>query len=456
LNILCRQGNLRSVSPSEQQSLRARLPELVVAAFGVAMAAWLAWRGPDLGPIPNDSLEYISHSPIRGALYPLFLDICRLIFRGAGLHVAVFLQGAAIVAAALWFGRVLARLYGLPALYGAAAAAIALIPLPRHGRMVLPDALCYALFLVVLADAAHLQRSMTRLRRLRPFAIGVAMVLLRPQFLFALGGLSLAWAARTVRERSWRDAARTAAVAIAIVIGGVLLQAGHHLWKSGRASGTPYTGMQLLTVFVYLADEADVQALPDEDAGKLVRASWQRARARNLLVSQKAKGYPTAYHFHESYNEICWGSIVTAWSEGWRGKTFDFRQGGANTFTIDELFALDKLSLRGVRLLLPRLKGRYAMYIGKSLWQDAGLLTPVLAALGLLAAWTWWRTRSLRWGYLAFVIAMWFGNAVLVASLESLVFDRYDLYTNVTVVVVLLASIASFASREPCAESPAS
>ena len=411
--------------------LRAR-PAGRTAALGAAaaLALLLALRGPGLYP---DSASYLAGAPYRPPLYPAFLDVAHLLGGRLALRLVVFLLALLGGLSLLWCVDRLRRVLALPRL----AALLLLVALAvgqlRFAGDIVSEALAAPLYLCFLTALIEAVVGGERGPLLWAVAWLVLGVLARPQLMFAWPVLLLAAGAWLSRGPPRRPGRASLALAIAgMVLCGWLAQHAANLARHGRWDGIHFTGLQLLTPAVYLADRQDLALFTDPEEHRYLATVFADLEARHLFAWSRPPRYSQSAFFADAYNDICHEVIER-----------EFKPAApAGALTIDEWAVLDRLTLGIARRLLARHPARFLGHVAGQAYgyeKSLALLVAGLAALALLFA-----RRQPRFRALLVVVALWLSNVALVCAIEAPM-ARYFIYTDGPLVGLVLALLVGAA-----------
>lgn len=418
--------------------LRASLGERGVAAAMLLFAASAAIVGPIL---TADTTSYLAHTNVRPPAYPLFLDAVRLVFRGHALRAAVFAQLLFSGISCVRFGRRLGSFIGAGGWLVAIVQAVLFSVMLKFGRTISTEALSYGAFLVFLDKSVDCFQS----RSIRNLLVGAAflalLIFLRGQFLFILPVVlcSLLMTAMVEPREAWR--LLLVAMALLVVLAAVPRIYG--LACSGSPRSTSATGVQLLTVVLYVAVPADGEALADRDERRYFDALIARASAGSMLSVQRKAGMPVIHHFSQYYNDLCFGLIVPEYAKEFLGLSLAPTVAATTGRMSSDAWAnMDAFQLKMAVHLLRRAARRYAVHVVGTILEL--YKTYVIVVLGMMLAGLLDRARPI--GKLMVGIGLlWIANVVLVTMVE-IPMGRYTFYVDTvigaTVLMLLCAGVS--------------
>jgi hypothetical protein len=413
------------------------LGERLFVGSVAALAAYFALRGPVLS---GDAGSYLQHTNFRPPAYPLYLDLLHLVFRGAWLHAAVAGQLLLGGWASLVLGRRIGRLFsvaGWPVLL----AQVALFSsLAKLGVTITADGLSYAAFLLFAGAIADCLEGPTPRTLMRATALAALLILLRSQFLFILPGGLLALAVVAVAR--WRLAAPIAGCVLGLLLAIQLIPRTYNWAYQGVFRTTSATGLQLLTVVLYVAEPRDREALPTPEDRQYFDAVLARLRAGGMLATDRAPGIPTWHHLNRHYNEICFDGIVREYARERLGVSLDATVSGATTaIPPKEWSQMDATLTRISFRLLRRSWPRYLAHVGGSVYEIYKTYLLILGALlatGLIE----WRRSGAPARFLVALVLLWGSNLLLVAMVE-VPMGRYTFYVDAVVAATVALLVAA-------------
>ncbi len=239
--------------------------------------------------VTGDTDSYTLHLHKRTPGYPLFLDLARLVSTGDGMKAAQVLQTAAGTVAALCLSLFLGAGLGATRwLY--LVHALLLFPVVRLGKIIGPESLCYALFLLFLVALGQAARRPSGAAVGRMLAAMVALVLTRPQFLFLYPVvlLFLVWLAFAFRRRWSQRAAWAGLLAAALLIPPAAQRTYNYVF-SGKAQDYSIIGWQLLTVAAYVADDDVAGQIGDPKAASFLGISCSGWMPRKCAACMRCR-----------------------------------------------------------------------------------------------------------------------------------------------------------------------
>lgn len=412
------------------QSLRRAFRALSsrpLTAWGMAVFASLlaALRGPSFAP---DSESYLRHSPARPAGYEIFLDVTRAL-GGGGLRLTVFLQSLLMLSAAgFLIHRIRVRLH-VPF---AASLLMWILVAPAwlaFATVILSESLALALLLFGFAEGVEALVDGRDRHILFAIAATAGATFVRTQFLFAWPVLCAGVAVHVVRHRG-AGAARLLALSLLLFAIGPVAGRVYALARTGNASRTSLTGLQVATVGAFLAEPADAETFEDAQDVRAARIILKDLYAKHELASTNPTGEPSAMYLGLVYNDIWRGTIMPALSEG-----------GHEPATAGEWDHLNTTSLRLGLGLLRRHPMRYATHVASLLWSYYRYLLLAISVAFAAAAARIRESGNPVWKVGVVVGGLWYANILTVCMIE-IPMARYSCYTDILVGIWLVAALA--------------
>jgi hypothetical protein len=358
-----------------------------------------------------DSPSYVAHSLWRTPVYPLFLDLMRIV---GGMKAAQVVQNLLVVAAAFLLVRTAAAALRCGRATSVVALLLLVIPSFRAGNVIGTEAVAYAAFLAFLSSLLGFLRQPSR-----PWALGawtLVLLMTRPQFLFVMP-----LAAGAVGFAAWKagraHGLRAALVLAAVVPLGGLIQATNNLVYQGRFMRVPFTGEQLLTTALYCAAPGDEAGLPEDDrriASPVLHELVEKKQLDGLRTDSQSR----FDHFNLGYNTTL-QMVQTAWLGG--------RE--MSTMQPDEWLRFDHDTMHLARVLARRHAKAIVMFLAKEVQEVEGQLLVVIVLAGGLSLWRFFSDGDGATLFLFALSALCVCNIFVIVLVEPLA-ARYLLYTD--------------------------
>jgi hypothetical protein len=418
---------------------------LLGVAFVLVAVAREPWTSKDT--------SYIDGHALRAPVVPLILRALRALLPSSiylrafdGLQAAVAFAATTVLAAGLsrrlLLDRVTATLVWLT--LGLAQF--------RAVANVQSESFSYSLLSLSLAAALPLfwgERSFRAL--LLMTASAALLVLTRPQFVYLVPVVVLAFAVYVFTEPTWKARARAVGAGVTIAIGGLGLQALHTGTHVGVAGGAAYGGSQILAVVLTVANESDVEAIADPQVRAFASSVWRGSRDARDLANQGGDT-PPALYTAATYNNII--NRIFAWREGAPG------EGGAEPADLRAvrgadaaaLVRLNDLCIRAAVSLGRHDLLRFARLVVSEVFMWERYMNFVVVGLIVASVGRLRRSPSAR---LAFALALaWLVNVFFVTSVE-IPDQRYTFYFD-AFIAALVIGIAGHALRSQLQDGGAS
>jgi len=385
--------------------------------------------------LPADTYEYLAHDPTRPPLYPLFLDLTRLIFRSHWARPTVLLQTAFAGVAAWYLARALEKRLGLGR-WALLPYIVLLIPILELGVYLGSDAIAYGLLLLCVGTIVDLIYEPRTAPLLRPFWLATVAVLTRNQYLFVVPVLLLGLICILFVARAGSRLRAVASVA-AILLLPSLIGRTYNLAVNHRFTTISNLGIQLLTMTSYVMSREDLASLDQESERRFMTTIFERAQERHLLLSSKEQGTPTSLHLYSKYIGIEYGGIASTFAEQFTPHVFSPTQ-GMQSLSIDELKQMDRFTTSiAIHSLKPVWK-RYLMLVAKNFYQHWNLFGLFcFTVLGLTAITAFFRRDQMS--ILLIVVGLLAITNSLVVSMLEAICTRYLTITDALLFAALLA-----------------
>lgn len=417
-------------------ALRARDPG--TAAFTVLAGLVLAQaviRGPLL---VEDSASYIANAPPRTLSYPLFLDAMELVFGSGFGTAAVLLQVAFGAACAYGFGDALRADWGLARPAASAVSAIALIPLARFGPAILPESLAFGLFLWFAAVLSRTIALRSERSALLLSAAATLLISVRPQYLFVLPLLALVFAGLFLVSAPRRRGRILlfACAAVGIAGAGSLAQRAYGYAVHGSFAQVRVTGLQLLSIQLYLSSPSDEQVFDDPERRGLF-ASLSEALERDRLTQQSRDPRELiAGHYDSVYNSII-SRVVRAYRDAHRSGPATTPDEGPDA---REWLAMNDLFTAMALELIRAHPARTIRHVIRELYQRQRHFLLLVAVLPIVSGVLWLRHRDPFWALVGLIGLAGLSNYALVVLVQPILM-RYAYPTDTVVVATLVAAL---------------
>jgi len=408
-------------------------PSLAFWIFFIASFCFMASRSIEL---TQDSYSYVRHHVTRTSGYPLFLDLCRLLFRSHSLKGAQILQLMLGLFSAHRLAMVWRRELGLGAGIERLVLVLLAIPVWRVQSTIGTECLSYAFFLLFLAC---LTGSFFRLQQgaiLGMGAFATILLLIRPQFVFLIPFLAvyLIWLFwhRDDRSKNW--------IATGALVGMVLFsfyaQATYNYVFNGKFSRIPFTGLQVLSVVMYVSDPSDLRLFEEPRDVEYLRAVYQKIKQDRLSYRDREITQMYLDHYNRAYKYICWIAIVPQFK----------RMIGKAELDASDWEALDRFTVRlSVKLLLRENVTRWIVLTIKQIEETSGHIFLIMVMLCVLAPIRYWKMRAPIDLLFFSVGALGLANYALIGLCEPIAW-RYVFYTE-SIPLPLLVGYFSTARR---------
>jgi hypothetical protein len=371
-------------------------------------------------------VSYLGHSPERSFVYPLLLDLFKSGSDGApgrplGAMQALF---------GLFCARSLASALQTRFRFGSwtwfMLFAVASAPQWQWALIVMPDSLAFSVFLWFMARVVDAVATQSSAPIVATGALAAVAVHLRPQYLFLYPPLALVLIGLLTSSRLAKRVSLAVLLAILAVAGIHLGQRTYNAVVHRSFASISMTGIQMLTVQLYLMTPGDVQDVPDPGDRRYLEEV--RKRMEGPVAAAEA-ACVTSDPFANSYNAICWGAVVPA---------FGIPPTMAGRSAAGPWIELDRVSTRIALELIEAHPVRYLAHMATAIYRSERYMAAIVFLEFLVGAVLVLQTRRVTWLILALVGLFAGSNLVLVSMVEPLVMR----YTYPTDTVALMVAVA--------------
>lgn len=380
-------------------------------------------QGPFLAP---DSQGYLSLSPHRSLLYPLFLHGCQFLFGGINYGV-VLMQFALGTWGILHFTTTLRRSFEIA--FGVVVSMLILLVLPyfwQHlGNYVLTEALCYPLFLFLLSYlVAYLKKDQPK-DFYKALGIALVLTLTRSQFIFLWPAFVIVAVYQGYHYKKLKIVLSRFCLVLLVAVMAQGIERSYNYALTGTFKGVPFVGRQFVVLPLYLSDPADEVLFDKPEEKEFFQGVSVKMDSENLRsVGWQSRNVVTT--FEDVYNLICHQTV------GAFGPLLS-----SNPFEQDA-----QLLSMGLTLAKHHWQDYAKFYLSTLRIGFGGYcMTFVFGVLGLLCFFYAVSRRSFIQEVFLLCLMMHLGNTMLVALFEPLL-SRYMIYTALplwSMVMILMA-----------------
>ena len=403
----------------------------------------------------TDTETYFNGTLIRSPLYPFVINVFRFLCGNSFEYWLVAFQLILGGWAIHTFCSVVSRQFSLPPWGVLVTLALAASPYfglsIQTGNAILGEGLAYPLFLFAIY---FLIRGLTEksFRSIGIFVLfSVLLVLTRKQFLFLY---PIAFFLIGYFFFNGGGRAKTLYLLMILVVGGFsasFIEYANNYLRHNHFSPTSYTGIQLITMAIYVSKSTDILAIRDEQQAKLFQEIYSRTNQKKITLDTLADARQNQFinkfqHFYTNYPDIM-TTVTRAVEDVYLGKSFTGDEGR---------ITVERETTRLAFTLIQENPRRYAMmYLlnvsyglgGHGIGDGYGIrgnyfvLLQLVAVLLLCAYSIRHRQKRPAAVVMIFLLLLHFANIAQVALVVPAL-DRYTFYTS-TVLMVLLAALIS-------------
>lgn len=389
-----------------------------------------------------DSKGYLAMTIYRSCGYSFFLETHQYLFGSYFESALIFSQCILNTACALYLTSCFRRTVALDKWLAIVLFILLLFPVflgILTANTVLSESLAYPLYLLIIGKVMMGFHSKKHIHFYAAALITLVLILVRGQFLFLIPVL-IAAAILTYYKSlfSIRNFLLMGFI-ILIPILSILIDIGFHKIKHNQAVTTPLTGIQIITIPFFVADENDYTIFETKEQQDYFKYVYSKLKEKKLLRSQLPSNGKEIEFFFENYVSICNLTIA---------------ENGMETFaadkTIEEKYILnDKLtSLMTLPLLKQNFKKWFKVYSANfmkgfdtSKYFLLYLIVLILSGIQLL------KKENVTAKVCVFLSLLTIANVALTATAESTI-GRYTFYNNWILFAIFLLFFQSKFYRE--------
>lgn len=376
-----------------------------------------------------DTGSYLHLTIITTPVYPIFLYGFKKIFgiEGLGIYVVIiqFIYGMSairyLVVKSKWF-------FKEKSAFKVALFLVLLIPYWDPGILVankiVSEGIAYPTFLIWLGLCIRLVKNFNNRTVLYFFTTLFLLISLRPQFNFILPVLVIAllfgWAIGIFKK---------------IIFGGLLIillfplilgvfEKSYHFAMRGEFTGTANTGVQIMSLPLFIADKEDYAIYDDKVKQAYFKHIYQKADEAKLLQRYYQPSFDDTqyHHLHQNYAELSFGVLSI------EGRKF------LNPAAVDAQKTLVKNNQLLIAMWMPLVLDNFGQFLKIFLLNivnafDGYLSLLIHLLLLLYFLWDWKYRQDGKSLAMIFLFLLLISNMLLVCLVEHSI-DRYFIYTR--------------------------
>lgn len=380
-----------------------------------------------------DSQGYINMDIYRSMGYPIFLKIFE-IFGTYQLHFVKIFQIIFTIGCAIYLTYILKKIIQLQNLFLLIIYFFLLIPLvyeQKVGNFIISEGIAYPLYLLTIACLLNY----FLLDKLKYFYFTIILILfliqVRGQFLFMMPLVLLSLVAKHKKSILKWSNIKLLVLVVLIPIITILTDITFHKTQHNNAVTTPFTGIQIVSLPLYISNISDASALKTVHQKRYFSYIYNELKHKKLLLSSKNdETINDLDNFYKNYTQIANGTL----SE--KGDLF-FKKAKNN----DEKTILNDKMASSITYSL--FQKNYQLYF-KMYFQNvakgigsAKYLLLILLLLGLSLIKIIQTKFTSHYGFIYITTLAILGNVFIVGLAEPVI-SRYVFYNNWILVTIVL------------------
>jgi len=215
-------------------------------------------------------------------------------------------------------------------------------------------------------------------------AFVMTLLFIRPQFVFLVPFLAvyLVWLfwRRDDRIKNWIGAGAL----VGMMLCSFYAQATYNYIFNMKFSQIPFTGLQLLTVVVYVSDPSDAQLFDNPRDVEYLRSVYQRMERKGLSYRDRADDQMYFDHFNRAYAKLCLLTIVTQY----------MTMIGRAELNANDWETMDRFMVRLSTKLLRKNFTRWIVLTVEQIKETSGHLCVIMIMLCTFSPLQYWKTRE--------------------------------------------------------------
>jgi len=277
-------------------------------AIGLLVMAYLIYQGPRLVP---DSNSFIYAGPTRSAGYPLIIIFIQMIFGKYAIGALFYVQLFLTLFSIQYFLKYLKSNFNLSDLITFLISFIFYFYFYRIGGKITSEPFSFILLLFSIKYLLEAVFNDSIKSMYIFYALLVFLVLVRGQFYFLYPIVLFVIVFSFYKNRNWNLSIKYLAFLIATIIVTNLADRTYHFAKHGRFIGTPFTGLQIVTDALYVAQETDSNLFENELEKEMFARVYANISDQELILENLKRQNPDVgpgeiiYHYNYTYNKIC-------------------------------------------------------------------------------------------------------------------------------------------------------
>ena len=379
-----------------------------------------------------DSKGYLNMVLYRTCAYPMFIELHRLIFGGFFAQAIVGTQCILNIIAPLFVIYCFRKTISLDKWLAIVLYVIMLFPVFMGiltANTILSESLAYPLYMGIIG---FLMLGMAHSRTQHfyyAFGLTFLLILVRGQFLFLVPILILAILLTYHKSIFKWKPLLLIAIAVLMFPLSVVTDVIFHKTQHNQAVATPLTGIQLITIPFFVADEGDYAIFKTKEQQDYFRHVYAKLNEKKLLLSQLPSDGKSIDFFFKNYVTICNLTIGENGMEMFP-KNLSYDEKMIRNDQMTSAMALPLLK-DNFKKWLNIFSGNFMKGFDTSKYFLLYLIMLVVSIIALI------RRENLVSKFLILLLLLPIANVALVALVESTV-GRYTFYNNWILFAVFL------------------
>ena len=391
-----------------------------------------------------DSNGYLVPTIIRSPIYPLFINICRLIAGTHYLTLLILSQIAIGLASITVFCSFLFKQFNLNKWIVLSLSFILFSPYlfgMQIGNIIGTEPLAYPLYLITFKYILEAFNTGKFKKFALAFCWATVLILTRSQFLFLYPLILIIILYFLVfTGMNKKSLLKISIVFSVFIIGCISLEMTYHKLTNDKFIRTPFLGIQLVTNALYVSESKDSVLFKPGTEKEIFIKIIKEAERKKLTLSTFANnaGFSYIHHYDTAYNELCWRTM------------FPILQSNIKHNDITDLYIqADKLTLSISKQLIYHNWREFLSLYAKNIYNGLGGFlgfTWSISTFFCLMFTLFLGNRSNELMFLIIISICNVFNYMLVALVEPIML-RYSFYTEIILIVFITSILFSYIEK---------
>lgn len=383
--------------------------------------------------VKPDSDGYLNAALIRSFGYPFFIAIHKFLFANSYLTIIKFTQLILILGSSLVFIRTLQKYILSNKIYLFLVFITLLLPVffeTKIANSILSEGFAYVLYLLFLSFFFTILFS--KEVKIKHYVFGALTLFLlintRGQFLFLIPLLIIVLALKHYKTRIQTKKLVTLFILIlTIPILSILSDKTYHKVQHNHFISTPWTGIQLAALPMFISHESDSTLFKNKTEKKYFLHVYKELERENLLLSQLKKEVYDFSFYAENYTNICNKTLSSYGEPFFINEPQDIR-------TIKN----DKITANIAVILFKEHFIKWSTFVFKNLYNGFYSISNLflLVFLTFISLLYYFKTKKKVFIVLFILATLILFNLLLVSIVEPII-GRYIFYNNWVLFVII-------------------